>query len=298
MTKPYPFVSVIIPVRNNYSGLQLCVKALERQSYPSNFLEVLCIDDGSEQQIELSSGLSLNVSVFRQAQKGSYAARNLGIKQAKGEILAFTDSDCIPEVSWMEEGVKALLALCAERSGIIGGQIEFTFERPKRPTVAELYDSTTFMQQAVLVNKHQFSVTANLFAKRSLFDEVGFFDERLQSGGDGEWGKRVYGAGYAINYAQHAIVKHPARNTIEAIRTKWLRVINGFEDIRQFNGNAASYRYSQAKFWLIPPIQKSFRKVMSDGRLETLSKKIKVFAMCIYVHYVCQFELFRRRQEH
>src|SRR5690606_25599137 len=95
-----PFVSVVIPVRDDAEGAQLCVAALGDQTYPAERYEVVLVDDGSADSLRLSDIPSAAARVVHQPRSGSYAARNAGIDQAAGEIIAFTDSDCLPSPDW------------------------------------------------------------------------------------------------------------------------------------------------------------------------------------------------------
>ena len=70
--------------------------------------------------------------------QSSYAARNKGVQAARGEILAFTDSDCMPEPNWVEAGI---CALKSERASCGGGHITF-FYKAKQPNLYEFYDSS------------------------------------------------------------------------------------------------------------------------------------------------------------
>jgi len=107
-----PFVSVIIPVYNDPERLKTCLQALEEQTYPQSSYEVIVVDNGSDESIEPI------VTEFNQAKAGyephpgSYAARNKGLSLARGEVIAFTDADCIPALDWIE-------TLCSDSIDII-----------------------------------------------------------------------------------------------------------------------------------------------------------------------------------
>ena len=96
-----PYISVIIPVYNDSQRLQLCLAALENQSYPKDSYEVIVIDNNSTDNVKkIVNNCSQAIYAFKKT-KGSYAARNKGISLARGEVLAFTDSDCIPTHHWL-----------------------------------------------------------------------------------------------------------------------------------------------------------------------------------------------------
>ncbi len=98
-------ISVIVPTRNRSDDLRTCLKALASQDFPRERYEVVVCDDGSEEDI------SLVVEEFRrdgfevryiwQAPRGPAAARNLGIRHSAGSVVAMTDSDTLPDRSWL-----------------------------------------------------------------------------------------------------------------------------------------------------------------------------------------------------
>lgn len=101
--KKTPFVSVIIPTFNRKQRLLQCMESLRKQDYPRHKYEIIIVDDGSQEAV--SGYLSLrkkNSSIIRQPfNKGAAAARNMGLKQAKGRIVAFLDDDCQPLPNWL-----------------------------------------------------------------------------------------------------------------------------------------------------------------------------------------------------
>ncbi len=118
-------VSVVVPVYNRCGELRRLLEALSNQTFPRDEMEVLICDDGSTEDLtpvvaEFSDKLPL--VHLRQKNLGPGAARNLGLTHARGEIIALTDSDCIPCTTWLEEIVRPL----ADPSvGIVGGKIDY-----------------------------------------------------------------------------------------------------------------------------------------------------------------------------
>lgn len=231
MSKPVqPFVSVVIPVFNDAERLKLCLAALEHQTYPQNLYEVIVVDNDSAESVEpVVSQFSQAIALF-ESLRGSYAARNKGILQAQGEIIAFTDSDCIPAADWLEKGTAQLLN--TPHCGLVAGEIKFFFKTPDRPTGIELYDTLTYFKQKDYVEKDRFGATANVFTLRRVLDDVGFFNAQLKAGGDREWGQRVFAAGYKQSYANDVCVAHPARASLTEVLEKAVRVAKGGSDLK------------------------------------------------------------------
>jgi glycosyltransferase involved in cell wall biosynthesis len=285
------FVSVIIPVYNDRERLKLCLDALEKQTYPQNLYEVIVVDNGSDERIEKIIDQFKQALVTSEEQRGSYAARNKGISLAKGEILAFTDSDCIPDKNWIEAGVKQLLSIPG--CGSVAGKIEIFFEDPDKPTAVELYDSITYLQQKKYVRECNFGATANLFTFKKVFDEVGYFNDQLKSGGDMEWGQRVFSCGYPILYADDSYVRHPARKTLAELRQKVKRINKGHYEMskhRNEDSHSTLIQFFISSLRLKPPLVSTLRKVLSEKRLKNNQQRVQVFCIELLVYYMAHLE--------
>ncbi|HUV26233.1 MAG TPA: glycosyltransferase [Anaerolineales bacterium] len=97
-----PRVSIIIPAYNAEGTIIKCLTALVRQTTPLNLYEIIVVDDGSDDSTCAQVAKIKNVRLFKQHNAGPSAARNLGINQAFGEIVLFTDDDCEPVEDWIE----------------------------------------------------------------------------------------------------------------------------------------------------------------------------------------------------
>ena len=226
-----PFVSVIVPVFNDAERLKTCLDALEAQTYPKSLYEVIVVDNASDEGQNIKgvvAQFSQAIAAF-ESQPGSYAARNQGISLAKGEVIAFTDADCIPCHQWIEAGVNCLQDL---NCGLVAGEIEIFFKDPSRPTPVELYESIAAFHQKQWLEQEHFGATANLFTWKKVLDRVGKFDATLKSAGDREWGNRVATFGYEQSYSSDAYVAHPARSSLKQVYLKNMRIIGGLYDLQ------------------------------------------------------------------
>lgn len=223
-----PFVSVVIPVLNDSDRLRTCLEALKDQTYPA--YEVIVVDNGSDRSVEpVVAGFS-RAKTCHESRRGSYAARNRGIALSKGEVIAFTDSDCIPAPDWIEKGVSRLRS--TPGCGMVAGRIDIFYKNPDRPTAVELFETVIAFPQKDYIKYSQFGTTANLFTLRSVLDDIGLFNDELKSGGDFEWGQRVFKAGYKQVYADDVRISHPARHTIGELYKKITRVTSGLRDLK------------------------------------------------------------------
>lgn len=208
----WPMVSLIIPVLNDAAGLRRCLTAVAAQTYPWDRLEILVVDNGSHDGTPAVVAEFAGARLLRESRRSSYAARNRGLTAARGEVIAFTDADCVPDPRWLIDGVRALQA--APRAGLVAGRIEVFPADVRRPTDVELLEVCLEFPQASYVRRKQFGATANVFTTRAVLDAVGDFDASLESGGDVEWGQRVAASGREVVYDDRVIVRHPARRKI------------------------------------------------------------------------------------
>jgi glycosyltransferase involved in cell wall biosynthesis len=199
-------VSVIIPARDAGSSLGACLDAVAAQAGAPPF-EVIVADDASVD--ETAGRARSHAAVTRVVMgpgRGSYAARNAALAVAAGDLLAFTDADCVPDPGWLAAGVEAM-GRGADLAG--GAVVSAVSDGP--PNAWERYDRAMYLRQDELVREERFAATANLFVRRVVVDDLGGFDASLRSGGDYEFGRRASGAGRRLVYAPAAVVVHRPR---------------------------------------------------------------------------------------
>ncbi|MHA1342119.1 MAG: glycosyltransferase, partial [Promethearchaeota archaeon] len=214
--KKFKKVSIIIPVYNSNYYINKLLNSLLNLDYPKNDYEIIVIDNNSSDQTkELVKQYPVKLLEENNIQS-SYAARNRGIKNAQYDILAFIDADCIASKAWLKEGIETIVN---EEADLVGGQVEFYFSKEK--TASELYDSITNMQVEDNIKERGVAKTANLFAKKDIFNKIGLFPEDVQSGGDVQWTARATSKGFKLLYNSKAIVLHPARKFKEIIKKQY-----------------------------------------------------------------------------
>jgi glycosyltransferase involved in cell wall biosynthesis len=287
-----PFVSVIIPVYNDAQRLRTCLGALEQQTYPKDSYEVLVIDNGSKDSIEPVVAPFKQAVALVESIPGSFAARNKGISIAKGSVLAFTDADCIPSPQWIEKGVEELGS--NPGCGMVAGRIDLFFKDPAHPTSAELYDVVMIgLPQKQFVEEYHFGATANVFTTPCVFDRVGLFDATLKSGGDNDWGRRVFAAGLPVLYGDEAIVMHPARDSLREMIRKIVRVTGGHFDSKTKRG------YPLTEFAIDVARQllgfRVFFENWNDPHLKGAGRKLRFYALVFAIKYARAYELLRLR---
>jgi glycosyltransferase AglE len=219
-----PFVSVVVPVLNDSRRVGLCIEALLKQTYPKDRYEVIIVDNGSTDDTRAVIGRYPVALLIEDRIQSSYAARNKGVRAARGEVIALTDADCRPMPNWIEDGVRALDAQGAD---LAGGHVRFVYST--RPSAAEIYDSLTNMQQEWSIRDRSYAATANLFIRTAIFAVVGMFPDTMKSGGDVYWTRRATSLGQRLIYARRAEVAHPTRRLCDLL-TKHYRVGKGRYD--------------------------------------------------------------------
>ena len=256
----HPFVSVIIPTYRDGWRLQKCLDALGEQSYPAARFEILVVNNDSTTN-DLTGHLPDNARVVHEPQPGSYSARNAGIGEAEGEILAFTDADCIPSESWVENAVAAL----QDGNDRVAGHITVFSEHEGRRSLGEAYEFVFAFKQENNARSGT-SVTANMVCWRYCFDQTGLFNDQLFSGGDMEWSHRATRAGLGIEYVADVMVHHPARASVTDLFTKRRRVAGGSSVI-------ADYKQIRFSFLrgLTPPVF-AFSAIFASPRITFLEK--------------------------
>ncbi|WP_228040758.1 glycosyltransferase family 2 protein [Nodosilinea sp. LEGE 07088] len=289
-------VSVIVPVFNDAERLKICLTALDRQTYPRACYEIMVVDNGSD-DVDMTRAvvaLSPNARLAIEPRPGSYAARNRGLALTTGEVLAFTDADCVPAEDWLQRGVAQLQRL--PDGGQVVGRIETFFPNPDRPTPVDLYESITAFPQEALLRQFHGGATANMFTWRQVFDRVGGFNAQLKSHGDLEWGHRVYSLGYPQVYAESVVVRHPTRSSYQGLIKRTQRLAGGSYAL---HAKQAKTRWQKlAVFWralaqnLVPPVFFAVNAIF-DCRLQGIGQKLQVPLVLVLVRAVSAVEVLR-----
>lgn len=217
-------ISTITPVYNDPEGIRDTLDSLPLEDDRAEFI---VIDNGSTDNTqavisEFEQSYE-SVTLLHEPQENSqFAARNTAIKSTESEILAFVDADMILPDDWLPS---VLEEFQQAETNYMASNVELVL--PDDPTIAARYDyHTGFPVEQYIQTKH-FAPTCCLTIHRSVFEDIGLFDYRLQSGGDVEFGTRAFEAGYNIHFASDVTVHHPTRNSLTALLDKASRVGRG-----------------------------------------------------------------------
>ncbi|EKO3884595.1 glycosyltransferase family 2 protein [Vibrio metschnikovii] len=272
--KSFPLISVIIPTYHDWDRLQLCLDALKKQTYPREHFEIIVANNDPKDDIPLGFDVPENCVVLEESKPGSYAARNAALSIAKGEILAFTDSDCQPQEDWLLNAV----SLFEEQPNVsrIGGRIRLIMGDTKQ-TIAEIYEKAYAFRQQDFIRDKGMAATGNMIARKSVFDSIGFFNHSLMSGGDAEWGMRAQSKNFEIVYSEDCVVWHPTRRQLSEIIQKTKREAGGHFKLMQ--SKSLVKKLFSILVGVLPPV-KSIWRVFRDENIA-----INEFFIAVTIRY-------------
>lgn len=115
---PYPFISVVIPMRNEAGHIAACLDSIFAQDYPSDRFEVIVVDgDSDDASAEILAGYGERVRVFQNRKRIVPPAMNIGIRAARGEIVMRVDAHTTLDPAYMRTGVETLRRTRADNVG-------------------------------------------------------------------------------------------------------------------------------------------------------------------------------------
>lgn len=210
------FISIIIPVKNGEKTIKKCLDSLKNLNY-TNY-EIIVIDDNSSDKTQEILGLYEGIQTMKTSGVGPASCRNLGIKQAKGDYLAFTDADCIVHPDWLKELLKGFDE--SNVVGVGGDQQSPDDESEFGKIVQEFLKIVGFVadyiktKSKMIETKH--NPSCNVMYKKEIFDKVEGFLEGLWPGEDVELDYRIKQKEYKLKYNPEAIVYHYRPNNLSA----------------------------------------------------------------------------------
>lgn len=255
-----PEVSVVVPIYNGEADLPDLIECLRSQTYPPDKVEYVLVDNNSRDRTSaiINTAAKFNPITIRHLTENqiqsSYAARNKGIHNSKGEIIAFTDADCRPESDWLENLVKPFVN---PEIGLSAGEI---LALPGKTILEQHADRENTLSQKHTLS-HPFCAygqTANLAVRKQVLAQVGLFRPYLTSGGDADLCWRILReTSYKLHFAESAIVRHRHRSTIKQLQSQWYRYgesnkylheIHGVDLMRELTTEEYCYRLAR---WLL-----------------------------------------------
>ncbi len=266
-----PLVSVVVPIYNGEVDLPDLINCLLSQTYSPDRVEYLLVDNNSSDRTfsilqTKAQNCPINISPLQENQiQSSYAARNTGIRAAKGEIIVFLDADCRPQPQWLETLIQPFINPSVV---IVAGEI---VSLPGKTLLEKYADKqNTLSQKHTLAHKFcPYGQTANLAIHRQAFEKVGLFRPYLTTGGDADICWRILGAKIGNwEFSPEAIIQHRHRTTLRELYSQWRRYgrsnrylheLHGVELMRETTIKECGYSLIR---WLLKEVPRASVKAM------------------------------------
>lgn len=215
MKKRYPFISIIIPVKNEGLLIGKCLKSLEKLNYPKNKFEVI-ISDALSTDNTVKIARSYGAKIVRNESQTVAPGRNVGFLRSKGELIAFSDADCIMDKNWLNRAVKYFGN--RDVAGIGGPNLAPKNETAFGKAVRFLFLIGSFISDSVHVaDLQEVKIVKSIpgcnaiYAKRAL-EKVMPADETLLTCDDTEINYKLRKKGYKLLYTPDVLVWHYRRD--------------------------------------------------------------------------------------
>ena len=183
MTEEQPLVSVIIPVYNGTSYLRSALESVFAQTYRP--FEVIVVDDGSTDDSGEIAQSFPEVRYIHQANQGVAVARNTGLKDARGEFVAFLDQDDL----WLPEKLAAQMAFLQNHPEADYSLTQQRFFLEPGNTLP------SWFRKELLASPQTGWILGTLLVRRSVFEKVGDFGADYVTASDSDWFFRAKAAG-------------------------------------------------------------------------------------------------------
>lgn len=195
-----PFVSIIVPTYNEEERIDRCLKSINDLNYPKEKMEIIVVDDGSQDNtvdIARKSG----VSILRQQHLGCAIARNRGVELAKGKIIAFIDADDACKEEWLIETVPYLKD---KQIGAVGCSHDL-LNAEKRDFVIISHKEKCF-RYIMSPDRTDHIGTSGCVIKKKVFLEVGGFNPEFLAAEDTELSHKIRKEGYEIILVKKSLI--------------------------------------------------------------------------------------------
>jgi glycosyltransferase involved in cell wall biosynthesis len=213
-------ISIIVPAFNAEKTIKSCIESILQQEFEEEF-ELIVVDDGSKDNTATIAKSFKEVKILQQKNSGPAVARNNGAKQARGEIIVFTDSDCIAAQDWLRE----MIAPFAEKKIVA---VQGAYKTKQKSLIArfEQTDIEYRYERMKRVKSLDWIGSYSAAFRKKTFLDFGGFDESfpIASGEDPELSYRIAMSGAKLVFNPKAIVFHLHPDKLSKyLRTKFFR---------------------------------------------------------------------------
>lgn len=247
-----PMISVVVPMRNEERHIAECLESLLRQDYPSTRVEILVVDGMSEDRSREIVGEFVsrnpNIRLLDNPKRITPTALNIGIRQAKGDVICLVSAHCRLEGDYLSQCVKYLQLTKADN---VGGMMRAMGQNYVGEAIALVTSSPFGIGNSKFHYSHreQYVDTVYLGAyPRAVFDRIGLFDERLVRNQDYEFNYRLRRNGGRIFYTPAIKVLYYCRDSVFGLFRQYFQY--GFWKAQVIKKHPRSIAPRQ----LVPPI--------------------------------------------
>ena len=204
-----PNVTIIVPVYNAGKTIEGCINSILNLDYPKEKLELIFVNNNSTDNTDnILRKYKSDIKIFYEKKKGPAAARNKGLQNATGEIIAFTDSDCTVDRLWLKN---IMSPLEDESVGISGGKI---LAKVPYNSIEKFGEFIHDHDSAINKFKPPYVITMNWASRLSVLKGMNFFNDEFIRCEDVDLSHRIHTSGYKIVYTPDAIVYHRNEKTL------------------------------------------------------------------------------------
>jgi glycosyltransferase involved in cell wall biosynthesis len=271
-------ISVVIPHLNQPEELQCCLRSLCAQTIAHDLFEVIVADNGSHVLPQID-GQDFQIRLVQEIEPGPGAARNRGVAEASGDMLAFIDADCRAHRDWLKTALREMDS--APPRTVLGGDVQIWRDGPGAFSALEAYESIFAYRFQLYIEKHGFCGTGNLVVKRKDFYDIGPF-KGIQFAEDVEWGRSVRAAGYQFRFVPDMVAYHPARKTLKELFLKWDRHIQHAANVARGQKQWRLRWIARAIAILMSPAA-DWVRILVSRRVQGPSARMKAIAVLIAV---------------
>lgn len=212
----YPFVSIIIAVRNRPEEIKACLQSLMKVHYPTDKTEIIVVDDASTDNTpNVVSTFPVQLISLKEHKHAPFC-RNLAAKRAKGDIFTFIDSDCLADPLWLKE----LIPVFKDASvGAVGGMVDTYSMEKGLDRYEKVYSSLNmgpWIRRSSENDRFFYVPACNFFVRKDLFLSMEGFKEELILGEDVDFCWRLQDMGHNVEYRPVGKVYHKHRNRLKS----------------------------------------------------------------------------------
>lgn len=250
-----PSISIIIPSYNSAKTILQTIQGVLSQTFfqslssrepqtTKNEVEIIVVDDGSTDNTPSIIQSFKQIKYIRQANAGPATARNRGVRESRGEIIFFTDADCIPESDWIE---KMIVHFDDPKIAVVAGS--YGIANSDKILARCIHREIVFRHKVLMPTLCKAFGSYNFCIRREIFDKVGGFDPKYRhaSGEDNDLSYKIIKSGCKIYFEKNSRVKHYHPEHIRKYLLEQFR--HGFWRVKMYRDHPSMSLGDGYTFW-------------------------------------------------